>query len=33
VALFDRIIGDFGALIGSAGIVPISPFRPRISSE
>jgi hypothetical protein len=32
-ALFDRIIGDFGALIESAGIVPISPFRPRISSE
>jgi hypothetical protein len=32
-ALFDRIIGDFGALIDSAGIVPISPFRPRISSE
>jgi hypothetical protein len=32
-ALFDRIIGDFGALIEGAGIVPISPFRPRISSE
>jgi hypothetical protein len=33
VALFDRIIGDFGALIESAGIVPTSPFRPQISSE
>jgi len=32
-ALFDRIIGDFGALIDNVGIVPISPFRPRISSE
>jgi hypothetical protein len=32
-ALFGRIIGDFGALIESAGVVPISPFRPRISSE
>jgi hypothetical protein len=32
-ALFDRIIGDFGALIKSAGVVPISPFRPRISFE
>jgi hypothetical protein len=32
-ALFDCIVGDFGALIESAGIVPISPFRPRISSE
>jgi hypothetical protein len=32
-ALFERIIGDFGALIESAGVVPISPFRPRISSE
>ncbi len=33
VALFDRIIGDLGALIEGAGVVPISPFRPRISSE
>jgi non-ribosomal peptide synthetase component F len=33
VALFDRIIGDFGALIEGAGVVPISPFRPRMSSE
>jgi hypothetical protein len=32
-ALFDRIIGDFGTLIENAGIVPISPFRPRISRE
>ncbi|WP_213736830.1 hypothetical protein [Bradyrhizobium sp. dw_411] len=32
-ALFDCIIGDFGALIESAGVVPISPFRPRISLE
>jgi hypothetical protein len=31
--VFDRIIGDFGALIDNAGIVPISPFRPQISSE
>ena len=28
-ALFDRIIGDFGVLLESAGAVPISPFRPR----
>jgi hypothetical protein len=27
-ALFDRIIGDFGALLESAGAVPSSPFRP-----
>jgi hypothetical protein len=27
-ALFDRIIGDFGALFESAGPVPSSPFRP-----
>ena len=27
--LFDRIIGDFGVLLESAGAVPISPFRPR----
>jgi hypothetical protein len=33
MVLFDRIIGDFGALIESAGIVPISPFRPQISNE
>jgi hypothetical protein len=32
-ALFDRIIGDFGALIENAGIVPMSPFRPKIFSE
>ena len=32
-ALFDRIIGDFGALIDNVGVVPISPFRPQISSE
>ena len=30
-ALFDRVIGEFGALIDNAGVVPISPFRPRIS--
>jgi hypothetical protein len=27
-ALFQRIIGDFGALLESAGAVPSSPFRP-----
>ena len=27
-ALFHRIIGDFGALLESAGAVPSSPFRP-----
>jgi hypothetical protein len=27
-ALFQRIIGDFGALLDSAGAVPSSPFRP-----
>ena len=32
-ALFDRIIGDFGALIDNAGVVPMSPFRPKIFSE
>jgi hypothetical protein len=31
--LLERIIGDFGALIESAGAVPNSPFRPRISLE
>ena len=28
-ALFHRVIGDFGALLEGAGIVPISPFRPQ----
>ena len=27
-ALFHRIIGDFGALLGSAGAVPVGPIRP-----
>jgi hypothetical protein len=31
--LFNRIIGDFGALIGSADIVPSSPFRPEIPRQ
>jgi hypothetical protein len=32
-ALFNRIIGDYGALIESAGIVPVSPFRPTLLGE
>jgi hypothetical protein len=28
-ALFQHVIGDFGALLESAGAVPISPFRPQ----
>jgi hypothetical protein len=32
-ALFERIIGDFGALLQSAGPVPVGPFRPRILGE
>jgi hypothetical protein len=28
-ALFHRVIGDFGALLDSAGTVPVGPFRPQ----
>lgn len=28
-ALFQRVIGDFGALLEGAGSVPVSPFRPQ----
>ena len=31
--LFNRVIGDFGALIESADIVPSSPFRPEIPRQ
>lgn len=31
--LFSRIIGDFGALLESAGSVPIGPFRPQNLGE
>jgi hypothetical protein len=32
-ALFNRIIGDFVALLEGAGTVPIGPFRPQILGE
>jgi hypothetical protein len=32
-ALFERIIGDFGALLQSAGPVPVGPFRPQTLGE
>ena len=31
--LFNRIIGDFGALLDSAGAVPIGPFRPQMLED